>query len=213
MYRRTADIGVYRAARPIPSVNDMQNHTIINHADSNRPDTNRPPTSHPDTTSTDPRRDTVSGAGRTPRGRHRLVVVAGTAVSALLLWLVAGPVLGINLEVLQTPGATTAVPVTAGSVILSSVAAGLLGWALLAGLERLTTRGATIWRWVAGAVALLSLGGPLTLAQSGGGAVVLTLLHLVVAGVLLTALPGTVSRGAVNTPAQAGRAGATDVAA
>lgn len=141
--------------------------------------------------------DAATATGDRPRRGSRLVVVAGTTATALLLWLVAGPVLGINLDASQTPGSAAPVPVTASSVVVSSVAAGLLGWTLLAALERVSARGVTIWRWVAGGVALLSLGGPLTLADSGGGTVVLTLLHVVVGGILLIALPtaGTASAG------------------
>ncbi|USQ80746.1 DUF6069 family protein [Ornithinimicrobium faecis] len=162
----------------------MRNHTTTDDRADIRP--NPQPGAHADTgplTGKAPRR-----SGRAQPG-PRLAVVASAGATALLLWLVAGPVLGINLDVLLTPGATTPVPVAAGSVIISSVAAGLLGWALLAGLERISRHGATIWRCLAGAVALLSLGGPLSLAQSGGGTVVLTLLHLVVGGILLIALP------------------------
>lgn len=121
-------------------------------------------------------------------GRQALVI-AGAAAAALLVWLVAGPLLGINLEALKTPGSASAVPVTAPEVLLSGVVAGLLGWASLSVLERVSARGSTRWRWVAAAVALFSLAGPLTLAQTAGGAMVLSLLHLTVAGVLVTALP------------------------
>lgn len=210
MYRRTADIDVYRVAEAIPSVKDMRNHTTTDDRADIRPSTH--PGTHPSTHS-----DPGPLTGKVPRrsGRAqpgpRLAVVASAGATALLLWLVAGPVLGINLDVLLTPGATTPVPVAAGSVIISSVAAGLLGWALLAGLERISRHGATIWRCLAGAVALLSLGGPLSLAQSGGGAVVLTLLHLVVGGILLIALPRAGTERAHRTStSQAGvaRAGA-----
>ena len=183
MYRRTADIGTYRAIRSIPSVNVMRNH----------------PTTEPATTHHNARAGTLPDAGQASRPGRRVVVVVGAAVGALLLWLAAGPGLGIDLAVLPTPDATTSVPVTAGSVIVSSVVAGLLGWALLAVLERSTHHGATIWRWVAGAVAVLSLSGPLTLAQSTGGGVVLALLHVVVAGTLLLALPGASATRAVTT--------------
>lgn len=103
----------------------------------------------------------------------------------------AGPVLGTDLSAMPAPDATTPLSITASSVLVSSVVAGLLAWALLAALERLTRRGATIWRWTAGAVALLSLAGPLTFAQGAGAAVVLTLLHVAVASILIPALPGT----------------------
>ncbi len=101
----------------------------------------------------------------------------------------AGPVLGTDLAAAPSPGAAP-ISVTAGSVLVSSIVAGLLGWALLAALEHLVGRGTTIWRWVAGTVAVLSLAGPLTLAETTSAAAVLVLLHVVVAGVLIPALPG-----------------------
>lgn len=146
---------------------------------------------------------TVPGADRSAPGRpapsrsapgsasagRRALAIAGATAAALLVWVVGGPLLGINLDVLKTPGSTSAVPVSAPDVLVSGVVAGLLGWASLAVLERVSARGRIMWRWVAAGVALLSLAGPLTLAQTTGGAVVLSMLHLTVAGVLVTALP------------------------
>lgn len=118
------------------------------------------------------------------------MVIAGGAVAALAVWVVAGPVLGTDLAALPSPGAGAALEITPSAVVISSVVAGLLGWAVLALLERFTARAATAWRWVAGAATLLSLGGPLTLAEGVGATVTLTLMHLVVAAVLIPALPG-----------------------
>lgn len=168
---RAGDIVVYPRSGLLPSVNPMNTLTQ---------DTTTVPVTDPSGTS----------AHRGASAGHRALVVAGAAAAALLAWLVAGPLLGVNLEVLQTPGAATAVTVTGGSVAVSALAAGLLGWAALAVLERVSSRrGPTVWRWIAATVTLGSLTGPLTLAQGTGGTVVLTLLHLIVAGVLLTALP------------------------
>lgn len=180
---RDGDIAVYPRACVLPSVEPMRNHTA-EATTTTAPDAT---TSPPDPTDLPARRGTA-GRRASVAGR-RASVVAGAGAAALLTWLVAGPVLGINLEVLKTPGATTPVAVTAGSVLVSAVVAGLSGWAALAVLERVSVRGTTLWRWIATTVALLSLAGPLTLAQDTGGAVVLVLLHLVVAAVLLVALP------------------------
>ncbi|WP_114905673.1 DUF6069 family protein [Ornithinimicrobium murale] len=148
-------------------------------------------------TVSDPTRTTADPRPQAQRSR-RALVIAGATAAAVLLWLVAGPVLGTDLQVLEGPGARSAAPVTAGAVITSTVVAGLLGWSLLAVLQRLTSRGATIWRWVASLVALLSLCGPLTLAQSSGGTVALALLHVLVAGILILALPGRSRAGATG---------------
>ncbi|QDO87659.1 hypothetical protein FNH13_04315 [Ornithinimicrobium ciconiae] len=110
-------------------------------------------------------------------------------MAALLTWLVADPVLGVDLEVLTTPGGDATRLVSAGAIVSSTIIVGLLGWALLAVLQRISGRGTTIWRWTATTVALLSLAGPLTLAQTTAATVVLTVLHVVVAAILLVALP------------------------
>ena len=132
-----------------------------------------------------------AAAPRTGSTERRSLVVAAAAVAAMLTWHVADPILGIDLEVLKAPGGTTTTLVSAGSIVASAIIAGLLSWVLLAVLERKTTQAVTVWRWVAVAVALASMLAPLSLAQNAGATVVLTLLHVVVAGILVTALPGT----------------------
>lgn len=171
-----ADIDVYPPARALPSVKRMRNQHQTQTPTT--PLTPMPGTDRP-----------AAGTARRGSASRRALTVVGAAVAALAVWLLAGPVLGIDLDVRQAPDSSTLVPVTASAVVISSVLAGLLGWALLALLERWGARGVIVWRSIAGAVALLSLGGPLSLAQSTGGAVVLALLHVVVAGVLLVALP------------------------
>lgn len=173
MYLGTGDSGAYPRPGGVPSVERMRNQI---------PE---------DTLTTEVTRGrTGTGASGTRTIERRSLVVAAAAVAAMLTWLVADPILGINLEVLQTPGGDTTAPVSAGSIVSTAIIAGLLAWGLLAVLERMTSRGVTVWRWVAGAVALVSLLGPLTLAHTTGGTVVLTLLHVLVAGILVTALPG-----------------------
>ncbi|WP_426512613.1 DUF6069 family protein [Dactylosporangium sp. McL0621] len=79
-------------------------------------------------------------------------------------------------------------PVGAVAVGVTAALAGLLGWALLAVLERTTRRGRTIWVVTAAAVLLLSLLGPLGAATAGAVAG-LAALHLTVGAVLLAGLP------------------------
>ncbi|USQ76872.1 DUF6069 family protein [Ornithinimicrobium cryptoxanthini] len=139
-----------------------------------------------------------AAAPRTGSTERRSLVVAAAAVAAMLTWLVADPVLSIDLKVLEAPGGTTTRLVSAGSIVSSAIIAGLLSWALLAVLERKATQGVTVWRWVTAAVALVSLLAPLSLAQNTGATVVLTLLHVAVASVLILALPGTRRAGATR---------------
>lgn len=128
---------------------------------------------------------------RTPRGwKRRLVVVAGAVVAAVAVYLVATLIAGQDL---RGPAMNDRAPaeITVGAVLAASAFVSLLGWALLALLERFTARARTIWTIVALVVLLVSLGGPLTgTGVSTGNRVGLVLLHLAVAAVLIPLLPG-----------------------
>jgi len=67
----------------------------------------------------------------------RPIVVAGAGVAALLIWLVQGPLTGMDLVVRTGNGVTTVGP---AAVVITSLAAGLAGWGLLALLGRLASR-------------------------------------------------------------------------
>jgi hypothetical protein len=112
-------------------------------------------------------------------------VLAATA-TAVAIWVVAVPVLGLDLAARPIGGAVQQIgPIP---VVVVSLLAGLLGWLVLALLERLTSRAGLIWRVIAGLVLLVSLLGPLAainLAATG----VLLALHLVVGGILILGLP------------------------
>ena len=72
-----------------------------------------------------------------------------------------------------------------GAVIAAAAVPALLGWALLAALERFSRRPKTIWTIVAVLVTVLSLAGPLSSATTTGSAVSLALMHLVVGAVAI----------------------------
>jgi hypothetical protein len=120
------------------------------------------------------------------RARRGLTVLAVT-VAAVVVWLVAVPVAGVDLLV-RSAGAEQ--PVGPVAVAVATLLAGLAGWALLALLERLTTRARGIWTGVAVAVLLLSLLGPLTEGVGAAAKATLVLLHLV-GGLLVPALRRT----------------------
>ncbi len=120
----------------------------------------------------------------------RGAAVVGAVVAAVLVWVVAVPVAGVDLAV-EMDGEMEAV--TLRAAVLVALGAGLLGWALLALLEWRVRRAAAIWTGVALVVALLSLAGPLTMATNTAAAAVLVCLHLVVAAVLIPALRRTSS--------------------
>jgi len=77
--------------------------------------------------------------------------------------------------------------VSPGAIIASALAASLLGWALLAVLERITAvRARRAWVTTAVVVLLLSLLGPLTASEIDAGArASLLTIHLVVGAVLI----------------------------
>lgn len=133
-----------------------------------------------------------------PRGRRgRIAVrpaalaVLGAVGAAVLVWAVAVPVLGAEVQV-GVPGDER--PVGPGSVVGAAAVAGLLGWALLAVLVRTVARAERIWRAVAVAVLLVSLGGPVAMGVGTAAVVVLLALHVVVAVVLVALLPRAVRR-------------------
>ena len=130
------------------------------------------------------------------RARRRGLVAAGAVAAALGGWLVAVPLLGIDLAVQPAAGTTPSGTQTVGvgAVLAASLTAALLGWALLAVLERWTTRARTTWTVVAAVVLVLSLAGPVIGARTTPAAVALVALHLVVGSVLILGLPRTSAR-------------------
>lgn len=121
-----------------------------------------------------------------PRTSHRAAAVGATVLAAGAVWVLAVPLLGVDLFV---PAAGSAVG--PGAVVLTALLAALLGWALLHLLERHTPRARRIWTVSAGVIALLSLAGPLTSGASAAATATLVAMHVVVAAVLIPTLPGS----------------------
>jgi peptidoglycan/LPS O-acetylase OafA/YrhL len=115
------------------------------------------------------------------RRRDRALVVLGTIVAAVAVWAVSVVLLGVDLQAVQD-GATQTIGV---AVAAAAAVPSLLGWALLAGLERFSRRPKTIWTIVAVLVTVLSLAGPFSGAATTGSAVSLALMHLVVGAVAI----------------------------
>ncbi|MET8866676.1 DUF6069 family protein [Nonomuraea sp. NPDC004580] len=116
---------------------------------------------------------------------RRPLTVGVAAVAALVVWAVAVPLAGVALTVHMGGGMQEIGPV---SVVVASLVIGLAGWALLAVLERVTSKPGRVWTVVALAVLVLSLLGPLGGAAGGGAMSVLVVMHLVVGGVLVGGL-------------------------
>jgi uncharacterized protein DUF6069 len=117
------------------------------------------------------------------RHRDRALGVLAAVVVALVLGLGA-PLFGQDL-IVEGSGKE---PVEVGflSILVVALGVGLLGWALLAVLERFAPgRAFTIWAVIAGIVLVLSFVPLLNVEAEGATKVVLVLVHLAVAAVLV----------------------------
>ena len=136
-------------------------------------------------------------------GRRGRLGASGLAVLApVLVWLIADPVLGHQLRIIN--GEQT-LDIGAVPVVLVALLAALAGWGLLATLERFAVRRArAVWTGVAFVVLALSFL-PLTGdGMDGGTRAALALMHLGVAAVLIWGLPtkdaATATPSAPSTP-------------
>ena len=123
------------------------------------------------------------------RRRARLLGVLAAVLVTEAMWVLAELMLGIRL---QAPAGTAAPePVDIGplNVALASMLLWLVGWAALAGLERLTPRARRIWLVVALVGLVASLIGPLGgIGVSTANRTVLVLMHLAVGAVAISLL-------------------------
>jgi hypothetical protein len=116
---------------------------------------------------------------------QRGAAVGATAVGALVLWAGTG-----GDPVVRAAGGAEQ-HVGAASVVITTVVAGLAGWALLAVLERTTRRAYAIWVTVATLVFMLSLV-PMAMAAVGAASLGALLgLHVLVYTLLTTAFGRT----------------------
>jgi Family of unknown function (DUF6069) len=122
-------------------------------------------------------------------GRARALCAAGGALAAALAWAVEVPVLGIHLKFRF--GAGHVQSIAAGQVIGVTVAAALLGWLLLAILERRTPRARSLWTAIALATLAASLALPLAAATTTSAAAALLVMHLTVGAAVIPAMART----------------------
>ena len=132
---------------------------------------------------------TASAVPQIKHGRARALSAAGGALAAALAWIVEVPLLGIHLNVRF--GAGHIQTITIGQVIGVAVAASLLGWLLLALLERRTPRARIRWTTVALAALAASLALPLAFASTTSAVAGLIVIHLSVGAVVIPALART----------------------
>ena len=119
-----------------------------------------------------------------------------TALAAALAWIVEVPLLGIHLNVRfgagrMHAGAGHIQTITIGQVIGVAVAAALLGWLLLALLERRTPHARRIWTTIALAAVAASLALPAAAATTTSAVAALIAMHLIVGAAVIPAMAHT----------------------
>jgi hypothetical protein len=122
-------------------------------------------------------------------GKRRALAVGGAALAPTTVWLLA-QVTGVELEVIMAgqPPMVISLPF----VVATALAASLAGWAALALLQRMIGRARALWTGLA-ITALLASFGPVAIAEATAETrILLALMHIVVAGVLILGMRGTV---------------------
>lgn len=124
------------------------------------------------------------------RRRNRALAVVGAVTAAVLVWVVGEPLLGYDM-IIKAEGQEPQ-DLGASAIVIFSLFFSLLGWALLAPLERVTPHARLIWTVVALVVLAVSFFFPLfTIEASGGTKAVLALAHVAVAAVLIPVFRAT----------------------
>ncbi|MBJ7610558.1 MAG: hypothetical protein JF887_14205 [Candidatus Dormibacteraeota bacterium] len=125
------------------------------------------------------------------RRSRRVLAVGGAAASTLAVWAVANRFAGLEVRLGAGSSIQHIGPLT---IVVVSILAGLLAWAVLALFERFVSRRAHP-AWVALALAVLvgSLAGPLGAGTSMATKVALVCMHLAAAAVLIPALAARTS--------------------
>jgi predicted permease len=129
----------------------------------------------------------------TKKGRTRALCAAGGALIAALAWTVEVPLLGIDLNFRFGTSHTQIIAVS--QIISASLAAALLGWLLLALLERRTPHARTLWTGLALVGLAASLALPLaaatTAATTTSAVVGLVVMHLTIGAAVIPAMART----------------------
>jgi Family of unknown function (DUF6069) len=123
------------------------------------------------------------------QGRARTLCIAGGALAAALAWIVEVPLLGIHLACRFGTGHLQTIAV--GQVIGVTVAASLLGWLLLALLERRTPHARLLWTTIVLAAVAASLALPLAAATTTAAVAGLIVMHLTVGAAIIPAMAHT----------------------
>jgi len=132
---------------------------------------------------------TASAVPHIKQGRARALCAAGGALSAVLAWIVEVPLLGIHLTFRFGAGHPQTIAV--GQVIGVTLAASLLGWLLLAQLERRAPHARLLWTTIALAALAASLALPLAAATTSSAVTGLIVMHLTVGTVVIPTMART----------------------
>ncbi|MDD7938043.1 DUF6069 family protein [Actinomycetospora lutea] len=117
------------------------------------------------------------------RAKVRGLAVVGAGAAALAGWSV-GALLGADYWITDVQGtARVDIPAAVGTTIVVA----LLGWALLAVLERVASWGRTAWTWLAVGVLAVSMTPIGLVAATASTRIGLMIAHLAVAAVLIPA--------------------------
>lgn len=122
-----------------------------------------------------------------PVARTRVILILAAIAATSAIWTTSRG-LGADLTAFDQS-------VSLPAVIVATALAGFAAWGLLAVLQRTVRRPATVWTWVALAVLLVSLSGPVGGAATAGGMAALTAMHLAAGAVLIPGLRRTAATG------------------
>ncbi|HEY5016654.1 MAG TPA: DUF6069 family protein [Streptosporangiaceae bacterium] len=132
------------------------------------------------------------------QGRSRALSVAGGALAGAVAWMIEVPLLGVDLTIRF--GSAHPQTIGIGEVIGVSLAFSLLGWLLLAVLDKRTPRASALWVSAALAALVASLALPLIAATTTAASVGLIVMHLAVAAVVIPAMARTSRTGSGPRP-------------
>ena len=118
--------------------------------------------------------------------RSRALGVLGATLSAVAVWAVAVPVLGVHLAIRF--GNADAQNVGIGLVVIASLIGSSAGLGLLVALEKISSRATTIWTAVSIAALVISLSFPLVAGTTISAKASLALMHIAVATILIATL-------------------------
>jgi Family of unknown function (DUF6069) len=123
------------------------------------------------------------------RSRARALCAVGGAAAAAIAWAIEVPLMGIRLSIRF--GGAHPQTVVAAQVIGAALAAGLIGWLLLAALDRRASSPRATWTGIALLVLAVSLALPLAAATTTSAAIGLVVLHLVVGAAVIPGMAST----------------------